>query len=80
MAGRSNDRFGRLSLALAGARPNQVVRSKLSQLLADVEPQLVEAAEHVWRAFADHKHTQGAAERMLEVGADGHGAGHVALL
>jgi hypothetical protein len=51
-----------------------VVKSKLSELLQDVEHSLVEAAEAVWERFSAHQHTQGAAERMLQVGCAGGGA------
>ena len=52
----------------AGALPNKVVCSKLSELLQDVEGALVGAAEALWRQFAEHGPTAAAAQRMLQVG------------
>lgn len=57
---------------VAGALPNKVVRSKLSELLEEVEGALVGAAEALWQRFAEHGPTQAAAERMLQVGRPPH--------
>jgi hypothetical protein len=50
-----------------GARPNQVVQSKLSLMMDGWEHLLDAAADYAWDAFAAHEATADAAKRMLNV-------------
>lgn len=52
---------------IPGARPNQVVQSKLSLLMDGWEHLLDAAADQIWAAFAAHEATRDAAARMLNV-------------
>jgi hypothetical protein len=51
---------------MPGATPNKLVQSKLSTLLADVEPSLVALAERAWGVLCAHPQAGAAATRQLE--------------
>jgi hypothetical protein len=64
---------GKKMADMPGAQPNKLVLSKLSTLLADVEPHLTQLAARVWDVFCAHPETQAVAARQLEylLGGDG---------
>ncbi|KAK9845126.1 hypothetical protein WJX74_010866 [Apatococcus lobatus] len=67
---------GGLKLAdMPGARPNEVVSSSLSMLLAAQEPSLLGLVNEVWRRFAADQATRAAAERMAQATAHTHFGG-----